>query len=110
MEAVAARAGDSVDDATGGFAEFGCVVGTDDLEFLYCVLRDVVSTGAAGVLTVVAIGGIDAVGGEVIAAGVAAEGEKSEGTIICDARRESNEGVDAATVDGKFEELLAAKP
>src|SRR6185369_11563970 len=79
---VAARAGNGVHHPAGGMSEFRGIVGADDLEFLNCVLRDVIGTSTTGVLSVVAVGGIDTIREEVVSARCAAEREKSEGAVI----------------------------
>ena len=66
--------GNRVDDAAHGAAELGREAVGQHLEFLHRVLRELrADTGAAGVLVVVLIGGVDAVDQEAVPAGHAAE-------------------------------------
>ncbi len=73
---VGAALGNGVHDAARGAPVFRQEVAGHHLEFLDGILRDVVGAGAAGVLVVESIGGIDAVVQEGIASWISAKSEQ----------------------------------
>jgi hypothetical protein len=70
-------------------------------------LRNVIGAGPAGIFVVEAVGGIDAIGKEAIAAGETSESEEAEARITGDAGLKQNEVVHAAAVNGQVENLTA---
>ena len=89
MVFVGSAAGDGVDDAAHGAAEFGGIAVAENLKLLNGVLGNLGGdSGASGILAIEAIGGVVAVGHEGVASRDAVETDQPEGTVASDAGSE----------------------
>ena len=100
VEVVAAAPRDCVHYAARCAAVFRREVRRQHLKLLHGILRNLRSdAGTSGVLVKVLLGRVAAIEQEGIAACYAAECQHAEGAVVCNARCEQHERVDAAAVD-----------
>ncbi len=102
VQVVGAALGDRVDHAPGRAAKLGAVAGSLHLKLLHRVLADVrTDAGAPGVLVVELERGVVAVLEERVGGGHPAKGNRPEGPVVGDARREQHKSIHPASIDGQ---------